>query len=180
MSNGIDVSARGKKNELFSKLPQLLVSCLVVGLVLFTVLGPSLREQLNGQPHKKRSLVRIQVINWERAAMAYAEHNAGIFPRTALDPVFRDYYCAQVGSKPGIPPTNPFSQKPEWPVDGEVIVIAKEKEQKAAVVAQGAVEYSAIYDQHDIPVGYRIRAGDECGKLLTSKEWRNPSGSNDE
>lgn len=111
--------------------------------------------------------------------MKFAEQRGGLFPATAADAAFRDYYCTQVGSKLGEAPVNPFTEKTEWPVNGKIKSIQDAKLQSNAEIPAGAIEYTAILNQNGIPVSFCLRAGDENGLALKSDSGEIIVHSND-
>lgn len=107
----------------------------------------------------KRNMREVMV-----AAEGYAVDHEGRYP-TNLE-VFKSYFPGGGGAKEGTPPTNPFTDKPEWPVLGTIKDVAAARAETPGVMKKGEIEYSPIFDSEHHAMSYAIRGGDESGHAV--------------
>ncbi len=141
---------------------------LFVFIFVLMVIGPELPECIN---HNclKRSLVASNMRGCAIAAERYAEKHAGQFPLTTQDKEFRNFWGYGEPHLRGLPSTNPFTRKAEWPLNGTVKNVATARKARPLFIGVGVIEYSPIVDNNHRVIDYVVRCGDENGMTAI---WR--------
>jgi hypothetical protein len=102
------------------------------------------------------------------AADYYAGEHQGKFPPTVDELKYYYPFGDPVSKKPGMPPVNPFTDKPEWPTEGHITSV-KEASSKAMDLKPGEVQYNSL----DLERSYAIVGGNEKGKAFSGPELLN-------
>lgn len=140
------------------------------GLVFCYLLcmGPELVEWFAGSPKAKTSQVFNNMKDCQIAAEKYADEHDGLYPKSATDDDFRARYAGRKA------PINPFSNLPEWPVDGNVTNVDEARRKLDWQVGKGVVEYSSIGDSKGETRSYAVRGGDQTGAPISLRTGKPP------
>ncbi len=98
------------------------------------------------------------------AAEQYALDHKGTYPN-AIDDVFKSYFAGGdcgLGRAIGRAPTNPFTNKTEWPLQGSITDIETARNAEPVEMKPGEIQYNALKDA----TSYAIIGGARDGKAL--------------
>jgi hypothetical protein len=151
-------------------------SFLVMLLTAMAIPGMVGADQKNKQRQVIANMVELSSI-----VENYARLHSGQFPADVEGDI-RFYYPggSPAERKPGCPPVNPFTKRPEWPIRGAIKNIRLARQAPSGKLSPGVVEYSPISNSEGKITDYAIRGAKGYGVAVdgfyaqrpNSKTWK--------